>query len=83
MAGDDVERVIRSLPSLELRYQQQDKNTQFLARWLEQQDCIAQVLHLALPHAAGHEFWQQVCAQFDVASDRKIGYCGRISQHYF
>ncbi len=73
VAGDDAERVIRSLPSLELRYQQQDKNTQFLARWLEQQDCIAQVLHPALPHAAGHEFWQQVCAQFDVASDRKSG----------
>lgn len=63
VAGDDAERVIRSLPSLELRYQQQDKNTKILACWLEKQDCVAQVLHPALPQAAGHKYWQQVCGQ--------------------
>lgn len=73
VAGDDVERVIRSLPSLELRYQQQDKNTKILASWLEQQDCIAQVLHPALPHAAGHEYWQHVCAGADGRSGGAAG----------
>ena len=73
VAGDDVERVIRSLPSLALRYQQQDKNTQLLANWLEQQDCIAQVLHPALPKAAGHEYWQHVCADADGKSGGAAG----------
>lgn len=73
VAGDDVERVIRSLPSLELRYQQQDKNTQLLACWLEKQDCVAQVLHPALPQAAGHEYWQQVCGGSDGKSGGAAG----------
>lgn len=61
VSGDDTERVIRSLPSLELRYAQQDKNTQLLANWLQQQESVAQVLHPALPQATGHQYWQQVC----------------------
>ncbi len=73
VAGDDVERVIRSLPSLELRYQQQDKNTKILACWLEQQNCVAQVLHPALPQAAGHDYWQQVCGGSDGGSGGAAG----------
>ena len=73
VAGDDVERVIRSLPSLELRYQQQDKNTKILACWLEQQNCVAQVLHPALPQAAGHEYWQHVCGSADGKSGGAAG----------
>lgn len=61
IGGDDAERVIRSLPSLPLRYDQQDQNTRQLATWLQQQSCFAQVLHPALPEAAGHQFWQQSC----------------------
>jgi cystathionine beta-lyase len=61
IAGDDAERMIRSLPSMPLRYVQQDSNTRQLAGWLSQQDCFAQVLHPALADAPGHAFWQQVC----------------------
>lgn len=61
IGGDDAERIIRSLPSIQLRYAQQDDNTRQLADWLSQQDCFAHVLHPALPDAAGHAFWQQVC----------------------
>jgi cystathionine beta-lyase len=57
------------LPSLLLRYNQQDQNTRQLALWLQQQPCFAQVLHPALPTAAGHAFWQQVCG----ANDRAAG----------
>lgn len=63
IAGDDAERMLRSLPSMQLRYDQQDKNTRQLAHWLQQQSPFAQVLQPALPTSAGHHFWQQVCGQ--------------------
>ncbi|XID74750.1 PLP-dependent transferase [Alkanindiges sp. WGS2144] len=63
ISGDDAERVIRSLASLPLRYEQQNKNTRLLADWLQQQQYFSAVLHPALAEAAGHAFWQQVCGQ--------------------
>lgn len=68
VGGDDAERIIRSLPSIQLRYTQQDNNTRQLAAWLGQQDCFTQVLHPALPTAAGHAFWQQVCGSSNRAA---------------
>lgn len=68
VGGDDAERIIRSLPSIQLRYAQQDDNARQLAAWLGQQDCFAQVLHPALPDAKGHTFWQQVCGESNRAA---------------
>lgn len=68
VSGDDAERMIRSLPSLPLRYAQQDHNTRELAHWLRQQDCFEQVLHPALSDAAGHQYWQQICGITDGAA---------------
>lgn len=68
VGGDDAERIIRSLPSIQLRYAQQDSNARQLAAWLSQQDYFAQVLHPALPDAKGHAFWQQVCGESNRAA---------------
>jgi cystathionine beta-lyase len=61
IAGDDTERVIRSLPSLPLRYDAQDQSTRQLAQWLQQQPHFSHVLHPTLVTNEGHTFWQQVC----------------------
>ncbi len=57
LAGNDVELVLRGLPTLELRYRAQDAVTRALATWMSARPEIAQVLHPALPGSPGHEFW--------------------------
>lgn len=60
---NDVEAVLRSLPSLPLRYAAQDAAGRALAQWLRQQPQVAQVLHPALPGSPGHEHWRALCTQ--------------------
>ncbi|HMN21443.1 MAG TPA: PLP-dependent transferase [Ottowia sp.] len=62
VGANDVETLLRALPSLALRYAAQDRAARALARWLATQPQIAQVLHPALAGAPGHEYWRQVCA---------------------
>lgn len=69
VAANDVEAVLRSLPSLALRYRHQDQVGRALARWCAEQPQFAQVLHPALPGAPGHEFWQQVCGAADARGE--------------
>ena len=69
VSGDDAAQVIRSLPSMTLRYDQQDKNCRQIAEWLQQQPYFQQVLHPAINSSPGHQFWQQVCG----ASQRAAG----------
>lgn len=63
VSADDAAQVIRSLPSMALRYDQQDKNCRQIATWLQQQPYFQQVLHPAISSSPGHRFWQQVCGQ--------------------
>lgn len=63
VSGNDAEAVLRSLPSIGLRYHAQDKAARQLAQWLGTQSAVAQVLHPAMPQAPGHAFWKQLCAQ--------------------
>lgn len=58
---NDVESVLRSLPSMELRYRAQDRTARHLAQFLARQPQVAKVLHPALPDAPGHAHWQQLC----------------------
>jgi cystathionine beta-lyase len=60
ISGNDAELVLRSLPSLLLRYRAHDDATRYLARWLQARPEIAQVLHPALEGSPGHEHWQAV-----------------------
>lgn len=60
---NDVEAILRALPSIQLRYAAQDRSAQQLAHFLAQHPAVAQVRHPALASSPGHPFWQQVCAQ--------------------
>ncbi len=62
VAANDVEAVLRSLPSMALRYQAHDRSARALAQWCTQRGEFAQVLHPALPEAPGHAHWQALCA---------------------
>lgn len=68
VSGDDAAQVLRSLPSLALRYDQQDQSCRQLANWLQRQPYFKAVLHPALSTAAGHAFWRQVCADSNRAA---------------
>jgi cystathionine beta-lyase len=68
VAANDAELLLRSLPSMALRYRAQDQSARELARWLAQRPEIAQVLHPALPGAPGHAHWQVVCGAADAAA---------------
>ena len=61
VGGNDVELVLRSLPSIALRYREQDRVGRALAVWLAERDQIARVLHPALPGSPGHEHWKASC----------------------
>ena len=61
IAGNDAELLLRSLPSMALRYHAQDSAARHLATWLQQQPPVVQVLHPALPDAPGHAQWQALC----------------------
>ena len=58
---DDVQLVLRSLPSIELRYHAQDASARTLAQWCAARPEIARVLHPALPGSTGHEHWKRQC----------------------
>jgi cystathionine beta-lyase len=53
--------LLRSLPSIRVRYDAHDQSARALATWLGQQPQVSQVLHPALPGAPGHEHWKRHC----------------------
>lgn len=61
VAANDTETVLRSLPSIELRYGAQDAAARELALWCQARPEFAQVLHPALPGSPGHEHWRALC----------------------
>ncbi len=61
ISGNDAEMVLRSLPTLALRYAAQDQAGRALAQWLSQRPEVAQVLHPALPTSRGHVHWRAHC----------------------
>ena len=74
---DDVQAVLRALPSLPLRYAAQDAAGRALAQWCATQPQIVRVLHPALPGSPGHEHWSTLCTQaaglFSVQFDPGLG----------
>ena len=61
VAANDAEFVLRSLPTLELRYRAHDQAARRVAQWLQAQPPVHQVLHPALPGSPGHEHWASHC----------------------
>ena len=62
VGANDAELVLRSLPSMELRYKRQDATARALAAWCLQQPAFAQVLHPAVVSSPGHPHWRRLCA---------------------
>jgi cystathionine beta-lyase len=68
IGGNDVETVLRSLPSLPLRYRAHDAAARQLARWMASREEVAQVLHPALPGSPGHAHWRALCGDQGAAA---------------
>ncbi|MEQ1805230.1 MAG: PLP-dependent transferase [Burkholderiaceae bacterium] len=77
IGGNDAELVLRSLPSLELRYAAQDESARRIARWLTGRPEVVQVLHPALAGSPGHEHWSRTCSRaaglFSMVFDPRYG----------
>ncbi len=73
VGGADVALILRSLPSMPLRYAQHDATARQLAAWLGQQTAVAQVLHPALPSGLGHEHWRALCCTEENPQGRAAG----------
>lgn len=58
---NDVEAVLRSLPSMALRYRTHDEATRTLAQWANAQPEFVQVLHPAMADSPGHAHWKALC----------------------
>jgi cystathionine beta-lyase len=63
IGANDAELVLRSLPSIALRYEAQDCAARTFAQWWATRPEVAQVLHPALPGSPGHEHWARLCTQ--------------------
>jgi cystathionine beta-lyase len=76
VGANDAELLLRSLPSLALRYEAQDRAARRLAHWWAQRPEVARVLHPALPGSPGHEHWSRLCMHaaglFAVVFDEKF-----------
>ena len=61
VGANDVELVLRSLPTIALRYHAHDAAARRLATWLGTQPAVRRVLHPALPSGPGHAHWARHC----------------------
>ncbi|MEN9996587.1 MAG: Cystathionine beta-lyase [Pseudomonadota bacterium] len=59
---NDVESILRSLPTISLRYEAQDHAARKLATWWQTQTACVQVMHPALQGSPGHDHWKALCA---------------------
>ena len=62
VGGNDAELVLRSLPTLPLRYEAQARAGLTLAQWWAERPETLRVLHPALPGSPGHEHWARLCS---------------------
>ena len=68
VGANDAEAILRSLPSMQLRYRAHDKAAREIAGWLKGRPEIAKVLHPALEGSPGHRHWQALCGERDAAA---------------
>jgi cystathionine beta-lyase len=62
VAGNDAELVLRSLPTIRVRYDAHDRAARQLATWLGTQPQVKGVLHPALAGSPGHAHWATHCS---------------------
>jgi cystathionine beta-lyase len=80
VGANDVELVLRALPSIYLRYQAHDASTRALAAWCQSQTEFTQVLHPALPGSPGHAHWRSLCTADAAACLFSVVLDARFSQ---
>lgn len=77
VSADDTYLVLRSLPSLKLRFAAHDAGAREVAAWLQGRPEIAQVLHPAFPDCPGHAVWKRdftgAGGVFSVVFDERYG----------
>jgi cysteine-S-conjugate beta-lyase len=77
VGANDAEAVLRSLPSLVIRYAAQDDAGRALARWWARRSEVVQVLHPALETSPGHAHWKAHCSRsaglFSIVFDEGFG----------
>jgi len=88
VGANDVELVLRGLPSMVLRYHAQDASTRALAEWMAMQPSVAQVFHPALAKSPGHTSWQRdataaaclfsVAFHENIVQDQVDEFCDRL-----
>ena len=61
VGANDAEAVLRSLPSLAVRYEAHDQAAREIAAWLGRRAEVAQLLHPAFEGSPGHEHWRRLC----------------------
>ena len=75
IGANDAELVLRSLPSLRLRYEAQDRAARVLAEWWAHRPEVVRVLHPALSGSPGHAAWVRLCTHaaglFSVVFDER------------
>jgi cysteine-S-conjugate beta-lyase len=62
VAANDVELVLRSLPTIRVRYDAHDRAARELAVWMGTQAGVTLVLHPAVPGSPGHAHWASHCS---------------------
>ena len=62
VGANDVEALLRGLPSLALRYAAQDVAGRHIAAWCAGRAEFVRVLHPALPGSPGHAHWAGLCS---------------------
>ncbi len=68
VGADDAQTVLRSLPTMELRYKAQDATARILAKALVNNPFIAQVLHPAVEGSPGHDHWLALTSNYPISS---------------
>ncbi|MBL8361595.1 MAG: cystathionine beta-lyase [Rubrivivax sp.] len=61
IGGNDAELLLRSLPSIALRYEASDRAGRELAAWLGTRPEVSRVLHPAFESCPGHVHWKATC----------------------
>lgn len=61
VGANDCEAILRSLPSLPLRYRAHDETARTLAAWLQTRPEVTRVLHPAFESCPGHAYWRALC----------------------
>ena len=68
IGANDAESVLRSLPSVALRYRAHDRAARQLAQWLGSRPEVAQLLHPAFEGSPGHANWKAHCTGGDAGA---------------